>query len=188
MYTTSSGQALAFGSTVRVGYFNLSDSAVLSTLQTSNNFLEVNALFKPLAEGIADAGQVSQAGNSSQTLFINDIGSTGHIFGAITNAQDDYIPEDARLSVWVFNDSSPEKATEWGIFSAASGWEYPPSLGTASVSTMAIQSESEAIRGRYDSGTQQLQLAQISVVPEPSSLLLLTGTLALVTRRRRKES
>ena len=190
MYTTSIGTPLSFGSTVRVGYFNLSDSGVLNTLQSSNNFLEVNALFTPLAEGIADAGTVSQAGNTSQTLFINDVGSTGHIFGAIINAEDDYYAplNNPRLSVWVFNDSSPEKATEWGIFSAASGWEYPPSLGTAAISTMAIQSSSDVIRGTYDSGNQQLQLSQVSAVPEPGSLLLLTGTVAFVIRRRRQQA
>ena len=184
-YTTSAGSILALGDVFRVGYFDLSSPAVLATLQTSNDFNAVNALFTPLAEGYT--GTVDQFNNTAQNLVINDSFTSGHIFGQIVDINDSYLPQDARLSVWVFNSADTAKATEWGIFSAASGWEFQTGTGASqTLSSYEISNTpSEVIRGFYDTTNNQLQLASIAAVPEPGSLTLILAAGLMLRRRRR---
>ena len=180
VFADSGGNLLSLGDTVRVGYFDLGG---LTTLQTSNSFAEVNALFTPLAEGIFEAGFVEQSKNSADYLVINDgLGSTGHVFGEIKDIESDYLLNNPRLFVWVFNDANPLAATEWGIFGAATGWDFPMGNGAVVLSTFEIGNTStEVIRGVYDTGLSQLQLG---AVPEPTSLALL-AIAGLIQRRRR---
>lgn len=187
VYAESNGTLLSFGSAVRVGYFDLSSPSVVNTLQTSDLYAVVNALFTPLAESVTDAGTVLQAGNLGQQLIINDsFGSTGHLFGQVENIESTYLAKDARLSVWVFNNADPSLATEWGIFSAVSGWEFPAALGSQTLATFEItNAATEVVRGSYDGGSQQLRLDAISNVPEPGSLTLLVIAGFVAQRRRR---
>ncbi len=191
-FTESNGTLLTLGDIVRVGYFDLTNASVVNTLQTSNNYNEINALFTYFGAGQFGGGSVLQADNTGQTLVINDSfkddGGPGNVFGAIQNIDSTFgnIPTGARLSVWVFNASDPKDATEWGIFSAASGWNCPNALGVETLSTFEVgNTPSEVLRGTLDVGTEQLRLATIAAVPEPGGITLLLAAGFLVRRRRR---
>lgn len=180
-YADSFGNLLLTGSVIRIGQFDVSQPANLATLQTSNDYLAVDALFIPLAEGLGFAGTVNETGAPGQQLVINDLFSAGDVFGQIENIDDGYFPTGSQLYAWVFNSADPLSATEWGIFSSTSGWGFPMNPGSETLSTFEID---QVIRGT-DTGTQ----FQLSPVPEPGSLvLLLAGAVFLVVRTRRQAS
>jgi hypothetical protein len=182
-YTTSTGALLAPGSVIRVGYFDLSNPVVLSMLQTSNDYAMINSMFTPLAEGVTNAGSILQTGAPGNNIVINDsFSNIGHVFGQITGIDSTYLPTGVDLSVWVFNSATPTNATEWGIFSASTGWEFPAALGSQTLATLEVDTY---VRGSFDNTNQHIQLSPVSVVPEPSSLLLLLSV-AIVARRRRR--
>lgn len=184
-FADSSGTLLADGSVVRVGYFDTAALGVLNTLQTSTTYSEINALFTPLAENIANAGTVSQSGATGQNLVINSLSSPGAIFGSITGISASYLTPGMDLAVWVFNSSNPLTASEWGIFSAttqlAANWDFPFDLGSSTLSTFEINN---VIRGT-DTGTQFRLAPVVTPVPEPGSLLLVMAASGLLMRRRR---
>jgi hypothetical protein len=181
-YTTSTDQLLTAGSIVRVGYFNWTDSGVRSILSTSNDYSALNALFTPLAESTPNAGSVFQSGAPGQNIVINDQFEAGHVFGQITGIESTYLPTNTDLVLWVFNSSVASSATEWGIFTTSSGWEFPAALGSQTLSSIEVE-EANIIRGSFNSVDNHLRLA---VVPEPSGLLLLLSTALVVSRRRRR--
>jgi len=180
-YADSSGAILTNGSVVRVGYFDLNNPLVVAALQTSNSFIDINTLFKPLAEGILNAGSTT----SGNTLVINSVGGAGAIFGSITGIDATYIPTNADLAVWVFNDSNTAAATQWGIFSATTrvgaNWDFPNDLGSSTLSTFEID---VVLRGT-NTGSQFRLASLVAPVPEPGSLLLLLSATGLLIRRRR---
>ncbi len=186
-YTTSTGVLLEPGYIVRVGYFDLSNPSVVNTLHTSNSYTAINALFTPLAEARANAGTIFQNdanGNPvspSGTMVINNSFGPGQIFGGIQNIDSTYISTGARLSIWIFNSATPTSATEWGIFSASSGWNFPAANGSETLSSVEVNTIE---RGSFDGPNNHLQLA---VVPEPggATLLMTVGLLLLLRRRNR---
>lgn len=180
-YTTSTDQLLTAGSIVRVGYFNWNDSGVRSILSTSNDFATLDALFTPLAESKPNSGTVLQTGAPGQNMVINDQFEAGHIFGQIENIESTYLPTTTDLVLWVFNSSTASSATEWGIFTTSSGWEFPAANGSQTLASIEVE-ESNIIRGSFNSVDQHLRLA---VVPEPSGILLLLSCALAVCRRRR---
>lgn len=183
-YTTSTGAFLDAGSVIRVGYFNLANPSVLSTLQTSNDYATIDALFTPLAEGRANGGSILETGATGNDIVINNsFGNTGHVFGQITGIDSTYFATGTQLSVWVFNSATPTSATEWGIFTSSTGWNFPAALGSEALSTLEV---TDYIRGSFDNTNQHLQLSSVSVVPEPGSLLLLLGVSMFVQSRRRR--
>lgn len=182
-FATSTGSLLNPGSTVRVGLFD-SSGGNLATLQTSNNYAELDALFTAFAEGNSGGGSINQLDEMGMTvtgdmLMMNDKFSTGHVFGQITGIDSTYCTTGDALWVWVFNNADPLLATEWGIFTASSGWAFPADLGSATLSTFEVDT---VVRGT-DTGSQ-LRLSGVAVVPEPGSLLLIVAA-GLVLRRRR---
>ena len=180
-YVDSLGGFLTAGDTVRVGIFNTSTPGNLATVQTSDVYADVNALFTPLAENLTNAGSVVQTGNSGTDLIINNQFATGNIFGQIQNIDANYCTTGTELAVWVFNNSDPTQATQWGIFTATTGWEFPAGLGS---STLASNEIDTILRGSNIGGN--FALSNISVVPEPGSwLLLIAGAVVLTGRRRR---
>lgn len=180
-YTTSTDQLLTTGSVIRVGYFNWTDLVTRNVLATSNNYAELDALFKPLGESRLDGGSVLQAGAPGQNIVINDQFEAGHVFGQITGIESTYMATNTDLVLWVFNSSTASAASEWGIFTTSSGWEFPAALGSQTLASIEVE-EANIIRGSFNSTSNHLRL---SVVPEPSGLMLLLST-ALVARRRRR--
>lgn len=180
-YTTSTDQLLAAGSVIRVGYFNWTDLVTRNVLATSNSFAELDALFTPLAESRPNAGSVFQSGAPGQNIVINDQFDPGHVFGQITGIESTYMGTNTDLVLWVFNSSTASTASEWGIFTTSSGWEFPAANGSQTLASIEVE-ESNIIRGSFNAVDQHLRLA---VVPEPSGLLLLLSAALAVRRRRR---
>ena len=178
----SDGLFLLSGSLVRLGYFDLS-GATLTTLQTSNDFATIDSLFRPLAEGISGAGSVTQLGNSGNALMINDMFGQGQAFGQIDGITAGYIPEGQFLSAWVFNGPNASTANQWGIYSSSTAWAVPPDLGSVVLSTDDINT---VVRGSKDvSGNYHLATIP-AAVPEPSGLVLIAITGALIITKRSK--
>lgn len=182
MFATSTGDLLTLGSVIRIGSFDLS-GANLATIQTSNDYNTINALFTPLGESGTPSGTVAQGNNPGSLLIINDMFGTGNVLGQIGNIEAAYMTAGQQLFAWVFNTSNPTSATEWGIFSATSGWNFPNSLGSETLATFEIDS---ILRGSTTGGIDTTDRLQLSVVPEPGTVLLLGLTLALRLRRQRR--
>lgn len=185
-YTTSAGSALADGSIIRVGLFNTSGGN-LATLQTSNDFATIDSLFTPFAEsGHPGSGAVNQSSNAGNQIIINSLFGPGQVIGNIEGIAASYSATGSQIYVWVFNSANTGTATEWGIFSATSGWNFPSDLGQETLSTFEVN---DIVRGSTTGGitsADQLRLSSIAAVPEASSsmLLLTTGLIALRRRRR----
>jgi hypothetical protein len=183
-YTSSTGNLLNSGSVIRVGYFDISSPASLLTLQTINDYSAINSLFRPLGENISFAGWINTVGSLTNYLVVNNMFAPGAIFdqivginvGSLNPANSSFIAPSSDLSVWVFNSSTPQSASEWGIFSASTGWELPSDLGSSTLSTFEVDT---VIRG-VNTGSQ----LQLSLVPEPSGLLLLLISVCAIARRR----
>ena len=181
LYVDSLGNFLGAGDVVRVGIFDTSTLANLTTLETSDDYAAINALFTPLAEGGSNSGTVTETGATGTDLVINNLFGTGNIFGQIQGIDSNFCTPGTELAVWVFNNSDPLQATQWGIFTTTSGWEFPAALGSQ---TLASNKINDVIRGSSLGGNYAL-----SVVPEPGSwLLLMLGSVVLNYRRRRPGS
>jgi hypothetical protein len=187
LFADVNGVVLDVGSAVRVGYFDPKFGS-LSALNTSNDYNQLNSLFVPLGEHVATdpsfpRGTVSGDDMGMYTMSINNpmntaTSATGVVFGSFVGVESTYIPTGVDLSVWVFNNADPTLATQWGIFSALNGWEFPAGLGSSTLNTNEVDIIS---RGSGTSG--QLRLA---AVPEPSSLVMLVALGGLMRRVRRR--
>jgi hypothetical protein len=190
VYATSAGTFLTPGSIIRVGEFNTS-GANLATLQTSNDFATVNSLFTAFAENNAGGGSIVQNGNTTVDDILVNNGTpgnqSGNVIGDIQHILATYCTTGSQLYVWVFNGPDYNTATEWGIFTSSSPvWTFPADLSQRTLSTFQVDT---IIRGSTTGGTttgDQLRLASVAtVVPEPSSLLLLLSCGFIARRRRR---
>jgi hypothetical protein len=181
MFSTSDGDLLTMGSCVRIGLFDLSGGN-LTTIQTSNDYFAVDALFTPLGENGGAAGESAQANNASSTmLMINDFFGVGNILGLIGNIEFAYLASGRQLFAWVFNTAAPEDATEWGIYSATSGWDSPNAFASETLATFEIDT---ILRGSTTGGITISDRLSLSPVPEPGSLLLILGSALAFTARR----
>lgn len=178
-FTTSTGSMLSMGSAIRVGIFDTSGLGSLSTLQTSNVYSEVDALFTAFAEGNSGGGTINQMDAPGDMLVMNDMITPGHVFGQIIDISAAYCTTGDAIWVWVFNNADPLLATEWGIFTASTGWAFPADLASTTLSTFEVDT---VVRGT-NTGTQ-LQLSNVSVIPEPGSLILVVAAGVLLRRRR----
>ncbi len=191
-YTTSDGSLLPAGCVVRVGIFDTSSPANIATIQTSNNFLDLNALFTPLAEGLPGAGTISEFGTTGNNIITNYNPAVGgmEVFGQITGIESTYCTAGTQLYTWVFNNADPLLATEWGVFTASTGWNFPAALGSETLATKEITDVLRGISvGAVNLSSSQLQLSPIvSPVPEPSGAMLIAIiSFGVVLRRARRQ-
>ena len=184
MFATSTGDLLQFGDCIRIGTFNTTGGN-LAILQNSNDYAAINALFNPLGEGNAFSGTVTQVNNSGSFLTINDFFGTGNVLGQIANIEASYIAAGTQLFAWVFDSALPENATQWGIYSSSTGWNFPNGLGSETLASFEIDT---VIRGATTGGTTSSDRLSLAPVPEPAGLflILLTGAMMFVRRSRRR--
>lgn len=152
-----SGALLQNGFAVRVGTFNLPSATRDQTLAKTSDYTQLKSWFKPLGEGIAGAGTVSQLNGSGNMLRVNGFPEAGNIFGGISNISDSYMAPGTPLYLWVFDNADPDKANQWGIFNGGS-WVLPQGLGTQTISSTIPVG---ALQGAIAQGDLHL------VVPKP---------------------
>ena len=177
----ASGAPLTTPNVIRVGYFNdpTADAAVLS----SSNFSAIDALFKPVGEGLTNGGTATTITATNGLFAFN-----------IANIQQSYLPAGKLMFLWAFNAATPATATQWALFTnndtsgGGSPWLSPledtgiPGSGdmTLSVQVDRVDDASDVVKGSLSGN--QLRLAPI---PEPSLLALLLTAVPLLARRRR---
>lgn len=149
---TSGGATLPSGSLIRVGAFDVSRA----TLASMTDYATLASHFKPLAEGVANAGSTLQSGGAGHAITVNNLPGAGGVFGQIVNVKISYVPPGTPLYLWVFDAATPDTASQWGIF-GADGWGAPPELGAESLSTSST--DVTAVQG--DASAGQLQLKAI---------------------------
>ncbi len=147
-----SGIVLQNGYAVRVGTFLLPDATRNQTLAKVSDFAQLQSWFKPLGEGIAGAGTVSQLNNSGSMLRVNGFPENGNVFGGISGVSDSYMAPGTPLYVWIFDNADPTKANQWGIYTGAS-WVLPQPLGTQTLSPSTTVS---SLQGTAASGVLSL--------------------------------
>ncbi len=149
------GAALPQGCAIRIGSFNLPDATRDAILAAARDYAALKNWFKPLAEGVTNAGTVEQPNGTGLCLCVNGFPAAGNIFGTISDISTGYMPTGTRLYLWVFNHANPAQATQWGIFTATA-WLAPQALGSQAISTAASV---QVVQG--STGTQQLRLRDI---------------------------
>ena len=199
IFTNSLGVALPTGSLVRVGTFDESGGN-RSILDSSTDFDMVNALFTPLAEGILNAGTVTQALNPLvPTNFTVNVPG-GQAVGSIADWTTTYMAAGTQLYLWVFNsgaaasgdtgaveNSDYQAATEWGIYTNPDSnlWELPDP-GSLQNASLLGNSVTDSIFGSTDNSGSPAEVRTAQLVPEPSrAILALLGFSVCALRRRR---
>ena len=177
----ASGAPLNTPNIIRVGYFD--DPAANAAVLSSSNFSAIDALFKPVGEGLTNGGTATTITASNGLFAFN-----------IANILQSYLPVGKLMFLWAFNAATPATATQWALFTnddtsgGGSPWLSPledagiPGSGdmTLSVQVDRVNDASDVIKGSLSGN--QLRLAPI---PEPSLLALLLTALPLLARRRR---
>lgn len=133
-FATLNGSSLPTGCAVRVGTFSLPDSNRDTKIQSTGDYAQLKAWFKPLAEGISGAGLTQQAGGSGIGLRANSFPEAGNVFGTINDITSGYMAPGTQLYVWVFDHEQPDQASQWGIFTLNT-WLTPQPLGTQVLAT-----------------------------------------------------
>ena len=177
----ASGAPLTTPNIIRVGYFD--DPAANAAVLSSSNFSAIDALFKPVGEGLTNGGTATT------------ITATNGLFAfSVANILQSYLPVGKLMFLWAFNAATPATATQWALFTnddtsgGGSPWLSPledagiPGSGdmTLSMQVDRVNDASDVIKGSLSGN--QLRLAPI---PEPSLLALLLTALPLLARRRR---
>ena len=177
----ASGAPLNTPNIIRVGYFD--DPAANAAVLSSSNFSAIDALFKPVGEGLTNGGTATT------------ITATNGLFAfSVATILQSYLPVGKLMFLWAFNAATPATATQWALFTnddtsgGGSPWLSPledagiPGSGdmTLSMQVDRVNDASDVIKGSLSGN--QLRLAPI---PEPSLLALLLTALPLLARRRR---
>ena len=177
----ASGAPLNTPNIIRVGYFD--DPAANAAVLSSSNFSAIDALFKPVGEGLTNGGTATTITATNGLFAFN-----------IANIQQSYLPAGKLMFLWAFNSATPATATQWALFTnddtsgGGSPWLSPledagiPGSGdmTLSMQVDRVNDASDVIKGSLSGN--QLRLAPI---PEPSLLALLLTAVPFLARRRR---
>ena len=133
-FTSKEGSTLPTGCAVRIGTFNLPNATRDAQVQSTGDYAQLKAWFKPLAEGIVGAGSSQQAGGSGSLLRANGFPAAGDVFGTISDVSAGYMASGTQLYIWVFDHAVPDQSSQWGIYTLST-WQVPPALGSEVLST-----------------------------------------------------
>lgn len=199
--TEFGGTPLADGSIVRVGTFQDGLTTNRTTLETSNNFSELDALFTPLAEGILNAGVRLQTPTilpidptGALTVNSGDLGAPGgSMFMTVSGYSNSYLALGSQLYLWAFNtgDLGNVQSGDWGIFASEGNplWLLPGEdvLDTTTLSGSAAFSPFllTALRGSVDTGGGMALLNAPVPEPTPAFLGIISALIATSISRRR---
>lgn len=158
-FQDSNGDLLADGSLMRVGFFdvNIDWNSYSESQLLDVSFIET--LFTGFTSFTSSLGNFQASDLNLTTTNPNQ-----------------------QLYAWVFNSPTPETATEYGIFTAAT-WLSPNDGGTVNMLPSAID---ETVVGSEDGSTPTNYL--LTPVPEPAHFAMVFGLLGLgvvLWRRRR---
>lgn len=178
----SDGSTLPVGDVVRIGFFSNT-----ANLGTDNSFSDLNSIFTPLGEGLANSGTLSETNNPGQTIIINDVQNVpGQFAGGFNGVDSNYLPTGSLLYMWVFNSSVASSATEWGIYQAPA-WFFPGNFNTK---TVTLGSPNISVIRGSTSGSN-FELANVATVPEPSVLAVAVSGMAassIFLRQKRRDA
>lgn len=179
----SSGAALASGSLVRLGYFTISDAAVIAA---KDDLATLSSSWHSIADTTVSTG------------FPGDSG----IFAAVSTPTLSGAELGHQIYFWALNAPTVLGATQQAIFyepsSSNAFWNLPGSnIGSTSVDIGDAKSAGVYLVGSYQAsnpafntllgaGSGSVNLATISASPEPSKMLLILAGSALVMVRRRR--
>ncbi|MDA0813484.1 MAG: PEP-CTERM sorting domain-containing protein [Verrucomicrobia bacterium] len=191
----SSGSSLPSGSLVRLGYFDLNDSSILDSQRDIGLLDEFFTVVAEVMVGFFGGETIldddlSVLSYQAGTEFAQGAGGFAH------SVTFDPVPlerDGDQLVLWAFNSDAIATATEFGIFSDDQ-WVTPSSL-TLGFDLSTVDPNSDLYIGQKGPEVSQelggefnkLVIAG-SVVPEPSTgLLMLYGLGVLTLRRRRRQ-
>ena len=186
----ASGVALAQGNLVRLGYFTISDSAVVIA---KTNLATLNAAWKSIADATVGTGTGADA---TFTVATSPAVLSGADFGH-------------QIYLWTLNASTVAAATQQAIFyepaANNSAWTFPSSNAGNLSTTIDIGQAKTSLGGVFLAGGYQasnasvsaifggpagaVQLESVTPVPEPSTFLVgAFAAMAAVGLRKRRQS
>ncbi len=185
----ASGTPLPIGDIILLGHFNLTDAQIAAN---GNNEAFLMANFVQYAS--AFVGDGAPAGP-------NPADNLGYWLANSNNSSNSLSIQNTQMYYWVFNASTTQAASQYGIFTnpTAASWKFPDDNAvppTTITDLSDVQHTSQGILwGGYGTGTSKdavsplFNLKAFAAVPEPSTLALLTvgllGGAAAVRKARR---
>ena len=187
---TASGAALPQGNLVRLGYFTISDSAVVAA---KTNLATLNAAWRSIADATVGTGTNADA---TFTVATSPAVLSGADFGH-------------QIYLWTLNAPTVAAATQQAIFyeptANNTAWTFPSSNAGNLSTTVDIGQAKSSLGGVFLAGVYQannaavssifggpagaVQLESVSPVPEPSTFLVgAFAAMAGVSLRRRRQS
>lgn len=182
----ANGNALPISDLIRVGFFNLSDSAIQAN---QGNLAFLNSNF--IQFGVAASG--------------DSFGIAGYFADSLTNSTTTLGIAGGQIYLWALNSTTLASATQQGIFYLTGNSEWTFKLDTANPNTAnpdlsdltnasnTLLPTAHLVVGTFPGGTtgtiagaRNFNLAPV-VAPEPTTAaLMMVGLVSLAARRRRQ--
>jgi hypothetical protein len=188
----STATQLSITSLVWVGTFTSESFAYNPSLSIAANVAAIESLggwnqfSLDTSSGLLDPG-------ASSTLAINGSGKvSGQVIDNNSGATEADFFNGKAIYLWVFNGSTVSGSTEMGIFRAKSGattpWTYPTNGGGVGDSVTLSTASSITPNISAIGGAGSTSSTNLTLVPEPTTLVTLAGSAAFLGMLRRRRS